>query len=137
MELLHRRLGHGVLENTVSGLQNQRITGYKVEAKCSNGKWEMENGVCEPCMLGKSKRASFPDATTPKAIQPGELVVCDIMGPFAYETLGQERYALTYTDWYTRYSWTYLMVEKSEALTHLKHLVEVVFKAARIELRYR
>ncbi len=52
------------------------------------------------------------------------------MGPFSTETLLGEKYALTYMDWYLRYSWTYLLRLKSDALPQLKHLLEVVFPAA-------
>jgi transposase InsO family protein len=57
------------------------------------------------------------------------------MGPFAVETLRGDTYALTYTDWYSRYSRTYLLKRKSEALTCLKHLLKVVFSAAQVTLR--
>jgi hypothetical protein len=51
--------------------------------------------------------------------------------------MGGERYVLTYTEYYTtRYSRTYLLHQKSEAFKYLKHIVEVVFKAARVELRH-
>jgi hypothetical protein len=58
------------------------------------------------------------------------------MGPFATETLLGEKYALTYTDWYSRYSWTYLLRLKSDALPKLKHLLEVVFPAAGFVLKH-
>ena len=62
--------------------------------------------------------------------------MCDIQGPLTIESMGGERYVLTYTDFYSRHSWTYLLLHKSDAFKHLKHLVEVVFKAARVELRH-
>jgi hypothetical protein len=50
--------------------------------------------------------------------------------------LRREKYALTYTDWYSRYLWTYLLKLKSEAFKYLKHLLEVVFPAAQVSLRH-
>jgi hypothetical protein len=87
-------------------------------------------------MYSKHHLPSFPNASTIKGSAPGKYVVCDIQGPYSIESMGGERYVLTYTDYYTRYSWTYLLHQKSEAFKHLKHLVEVVFKAARVELRH-
>jgi hypothetical protein len=58
------------------------------------------------------------------------------MGPFAIETFLGEKYALTYTDWYSRYSWTYLLRVKSDALPQLKHLLEVVFPAPGFVLKH-
>ena len=43
---------------------------------------------------------------------------------------------VTYTDWYSRHSWTYLLKAKSEAFSKLKDLVEVIFAARRVELRH-
>jgi transposase InsO family protein len=87
-------------------------------------------------MLGKSRIPPFPRASTMKGNAPGQYLVTDTMGPFATETLQGERYALTYTDWYSRYSWTYLLKLKSEAFKYLKHLLEVVFPAAQVTLRH-
>ena len=60
-------------------------------------------------MLGKSKSPSFSRSQTSKGESPGDYVVTDIMGPFATETFDGEKYALTYTDWYSKYSWTFLL----------------------------
>ena len=87
-------------------------------------------------MTAKSYLPSFPNASTIKGSTPGEYLVCDIQGPFSVQSMGGERYVLTYTDYYTRHSWTYLLTQKSEALGHLKHLIEVIFAAARVELRH-
>jgi transposase InsO family protein len=85
-------------------------------------------------MKAKAHKPSYYMSTSPKAIRPGGYVVCDMQGPYSVETLSGQRYVLTYTDWYTRYSWTYILTNKNEALPKLKHLVEVVFKASRREL---
>jgi hypothetical protein len=58
-----------------------------------------------------------------------------MIGPFATETFDSEKYALTYTDWYSKYSWTFLLKNRSDALTCLKRLIGITFKAARVELR--
>ena len=137
LELIHKRFGHANIESIVKGLKDRTIKGYDVALKRGlTGKFELPNGTCECCMLSKSHLPSFPNSSTVKGRAPGEYVVCDIQGPFSIESMGGERYVLTYTDFYSRHSWTYLLTQKSEALTHLKHLVEVVFKAARIELRH-
>ncbi len=55
-------------------------------------------------MLGKSKLPSFSRSHASKGESPGDYVVTDIMGPFATEKFDGEKYALTYTDWYSKYS---------------------------------
>jgi len=137
LELLHKRFGHANIDSIVKGLKDKTIKGYDVTLKRSRtGKFELLNGKCECCMLSKSHLPSFHNSSTVKGRANGDYVVCDIQGPFAIESMGGERYVLTYTDFYSRHSWTYLLTQKSEAIQHLKHLVEIVFKAARIELRH-
>ena len=130
---MHKRFGHANIKSIVKGLKDQTIKGYDVSIKRGrSGKFELLNGKCDCCMYSKHHLPLFPNASTVKGSGPGKYVVCDIQGPFSIESMGGERYVLTYTDYYTRYSWTYLLHQKSEAFKHLKHLVEVVFKAARV-----
>jgi hypothetical protein len=79
-------------------------------------------------MLGKSKSHSFSRSQTSKGESPGDYV--------ATETFDGEKYALTYTDWYSKNSWTFLLQNKSEALACLKRLVSVTLKAAEVKLRH-
>lgn len=136
LELIHKRFGHINVEAIIKGLQDHTIKGFDVDLKRENGKFQLQNGICEQCMLGKSHLPSFPNASSVKGSKVGDYLVCDIQGPYSIEAMGGERYVLTYTDYYSRYSWSYLLTHKSEAITHLKHLVEVIFAAARIELRH-
>jgi hypothetical protein len=76
-------------------------------------------------MRAKAHKPPFYISLSLKASAPGQYVVCDIQGPFGVETLLGEKYVVTYTDWYSRHSWTYLLKAKSEAVSKLKDLVEV------------
>jgi hypothetical protein len=53
LELLHKRFGHASIEAIVKGLRDKTITGYTVEAKRTDGKYSLQNGVCNKCMLTK------------------------------------------------------------------------------------
>jgi hypothetical protein len=136
VELLHKRFGHASIEDVISGLKNGAITGFTIDAKRHHGKYQLQNGVCIACMKAKAHKPPFYISLRLKASAPGEYVVCDIQGPFSVETLTGETYVITYTDWYSRYSWTFLLKHKSEALSKLKYLVEVVFQARRVFLRH-
>jgi hypothetical protein len=105
IKLLHKRIGHASVTSVLEGLQAGTVSGYTVTAKRINKKWVLQNGICEQCMLGKSKFPSFARRSqTSKGESPGDYVVIDIMGSFATETFDREKYALTYTDWYYKYS---------------------------------
>ena len=129
VELLHKRFGHASVEDIITGLKNGTISGFQVNTKRENGKYQLQNGICSTCIKAKSHKSSFYNSQKVKATSPGEYIVCDIQGPYSVDTIMSERYVITYTDWYTRYSWTYLLVTKDEALSKLKHLLEVVFRA--------
>jgi hypothetical protein len=124
------------MEDILTGLKNGVISGYKVDIKRESGKYQLQNGLCKICMKAKSHKAPFYNSLRLKASQPGEYIVCDIQGPYSVETLKGERYVITYTDWHTRYSWTYLLTTKDEALSKLKHLLEVIFRARGVSLRH-
>jgi hypothetical protein len=104
VELLHKRFGHANIEDIVSGLRTGAITGYTVDVKRENGKYQLQNGLCTTCMKAKAHKPPFYSSTSPKATIPAEYVVCDIQGPYSIETNTGQRYVLTYTDWYARYS---------------------------------
>ncbi len=92
---------HASVTSVIEGLQAGTVSGYTVTAKRTNKKWVLQNGVCEQCMLGKSKLPSFYRSQISKSQSPGDYVFTDIMGPFATKTFDGEKYALTYTDWYS------------------------------------
>ena len=103
---MHKRFGHANIESIVKGLKDQTIQGYDVSIKRGrSGKFELLNGKCDCCIYSKHHLPSFPNASTVKGSGPGKYVVCDIQGPFSIESImGGERYVLTYTDYFTRYS---------------------------------
>ena len=136
VELLHKRFGHASTEDIISGLKNGTIKGYTVDVKRECGKYQLQNGLCSVCMRAKAHKPPFYLSLSLKASAPGHYVVCDIQGPFGIETLLGEKYVVTYTDWYSRYSWTYLLKAKSDAFEKLKYLVEVIFAANRVVLRH-
>jgi hypothetical protein len=121
IEQLHKRVGHANITNVLEGLHAGTVSGYAVTANHIIKKWTLQQ-----CILGKSKLPSFPRASKEKGKELGDYLVTDIMGPLTTETLLGEKYALTYTDWYSRYSWTYLLRVKSDVLPQLKHLLQVV-----------
>jgi hypothetical protein len=130
---MHKRFGHANIESIVKGLLKDTMS-LSNEAVPASLNYLMENATA--VFTVNIIYHLFPNASTVKGSGPGKYVVCDIQGPFSIKSMGGERYVFTYTDYYTRYSWTYLLHQKSEVFKYLKHLVEVVFKAARVELRY-
>ena len=66
--------------------------------------------------VGKQQRFSFPRKSTWRASQILQLVHADICGPIKPISNGKKRYLITFTDDFSRKTWVYFLIEKSEAL---------------------
>lgn len=95
----HNRLGH---------LSSKRLLSMRSVLGFSNS----SKPPCHVCPLAKQRRLSFPFNNN-VASSPFDLIHCDAWGPF--KTNGF-RYFLTIVDDCSRYTWTYLMRAKSDAL---------------------
>ena len=115
-ELWHQRLGHlnpqymnqlskGGWATGITCITNQNIS------------------KCEPCMLGKMQRASFPKQSTTATTQVLELVRSDVCGPMEVDSKGGRRYFLTLTDDFSRYTAVYFLHKKSQVLSYFKEYV--------------
>ena len=67
----------------------------------------------------KHTRSSFPERKM-HASRPLELVHADLIGAIDPTSIGGSRYALTFTDDYSRWKTVYFLHHKSEAITKLK-----------------
>jgi hypothetical protein len=56
-ELWHRRLGHEEYENLAKMAKKELVSSVRVSGKAFR---EKKTLVCEPCILGKQTRESFP-----------------------------------------------------------------------------
>lgn len=80
----------------------------------------IEKETCVSCLLGKQTRKLFPQATSYRASAPLELVHGDLCGPITPPTPGLKRYVFVLIDDFSRYMWTVLLKEKSEAFEKFK-----------------
>lgn len=98
----HNRLGH---------LSHMLLNSMKEALYISNSM--SDHGICHICPLAKQRRMSFPFNNKVVAVV-FDLVHCDIWGPFKTPTYAGYRYFLTLVDDCSRYTWTYLMRNKSD-----------------------
>ena len=83
-------------------------------------RFAVEKETCEACLREKQIRTSFPQTSSYRVAQVLELVHGDLCGPISPPTAGRNRYVFVLIDDYSRYMWTILMKEKSEAFTKFK-----------------
>lgn len=84
--------------------------------------------LCEACVKGKQHRQKFEVGKSRRARRPLEIVHTDISGPYDIESLGGNRYYLTFIDDYSRKCWVYFLKAKSEALEKFKEFKAMVEK---------
>jgi hypothetical protein len=81
-------------------------------------------GIGGTCERGKQTKMSFSAKSRERAKEPLELVHTDVLGPVEVESLGGARYAIGFTDDYSRWKVVYPMKHKSESLDCLKRYIQ-------------
>ncbi|KAJ1695814.1 hypothetical protein LUZ63_012512 [Rhynchospora breviuscula] len=97
----HRRMGHPSTQTTLL------LPGVKNDSFDTKRK-------CDICLRAKQTRDVFPISLN-KAVEPFELVHCDIWGPYRQPSHCGAHYFLTVVDDFSRAVWIYLMTEKKES----------------------
>lgn len=76
-------------------------------------------GICVQCIKRKhTKHTSKKRAT--RSTQPLEIIYTDISGPYNVPTFGGEKHFITFIDEFSRYSYIYLLYEKSQLVNSLE-----------------
>ena len=101
LDLWHKRLGH------------MSEKGLQVLAKKSHipfAKGTLLNS-CEHCLFRKQRRVSFSVPSTKKG-NLLDFVCSDVCGPMEVESLGRNKYFVTYIDDASRRIWVFLLKSK-------------------------
>ena len=86
---------------------------------------DISTTVCDACQLGKFKRTTFPP-TDHRKTSPFQLIHLDVWGPSSQTDVLGKRYFLVCTDDYSRYSWIFLLKEKTEVTPNIKNLCKLI-----------
>jgi hypothetical protein len=106
--LWHRRYGHLGWSGLKLLQQKNMVKGLPT--------FQAHTRVCEECLVGKQQRDPFPKKSTWRASQILQLVHANICGPINPISNSKKRYIISFIDDYSRKTWVYYLVEKSEAL---------------------
>ncbi|CAI7861040.1 unnamed protein product [Closterium sp. NIES-53] len=109
LTLAHRRLGH-----TAPTTLQQMARGNSVLSLEIGGGGSTDCSPCEPCLLGKSARKSFPHEAS-RALGPLDEVHMDLWGPVRTPSLGGVVYVLSLIDDFTRRVWSFPLPNKESA----------------------
>jgi hypothetical protein len=118
-KLWHRRLGHEGYENLAKMAEEELVSGVQVSGKVFR---EKKTLVCEPFILGKQTRESFPKVSVSKleSIEPLQLVHMDVCEPMPKALKGGSRYLATFLDDYSKLSVVQPLKKKSDVATVTK-----------------
>ncbi|KAK4404232.1 Retrovirus-related Pol polyprotein from transposon TNT 1-94 [Sesamum angolense] len=118
--LWHRRLGHFNFQGLKLLHQKKMMTDLpQIQAV---------EGACEACLQGKQHKKPFPSGTSWRAKAVLELIHTDVCGPMRTPSHEQNRYFILFIDDYSRMTWVYFMLEKSEIFKVFKKFKNLVEK---------
>jgi transposase InsO family protein len=111
--LWHRRLAHVGMKNLHKLLKGDHILGL------TNVHFEKDR-VCSTCQARKHVGTHHSHKNIMTTDRPLELLHMDLFGPIAYISIGGSKYCLVIVDDYSRFTWVFLLQEKSQTQETLK-----------------
>ena len=92
------------------------VTTFGQVVPHSYGQRQISN-PCDYCLFGKQHKVSFQKNSTQK-LEKLELVYSDVCGPMEVDSLGGNKYFVTFIDDASRKTWVYLLHTKSQVFQY-------------------
>ena len=117
--LWHKKLSHLNFKTMNSLVKRELVRGLPLMEF-------NQEGLCEACEKGKSKKASHGSKGMTSITEPLQLIHMDLFGPVNVMSLSRKRYALVMVDDYSKYTWVLFIQSKDEAtqliIDHIKKI---------------
>jgi hypothetical protein len=78
---------------------------------------------CSACQTGKQVGNNHPKKSIMSTSKAFELLHMDLFGPTQYTSIGGNKYGFVIVDDYTRYTWAFFLVDKSDVYATFKSFV--------------
>ena len=78
------------------------------------------------CHKAKQTREPFP-LSDHKSVSIGDLIHCDIWGPYRVTSRDGFKYFLTIVDDFSRAVWVYLLKSKMEVCEYIENFIKLIF----------
>nr|GEZ91665.1 retrovirus-related Pol polyprotein from transposon TNT 1-94 [Tanacetum cinerariifolium] len=114
--LWHQRLSHLNFDTINELARNDLVAGLP------KFKYHKEH-LCPSCEQGKSKRASHPPMPFPNSRQRLHILHMDLCGPMRIASINGKRYVLVIVDDYSRYTWSPVIIIRTDNDTEFKNQV--------------
>ena len=107
MDRWHQRLGHLHRQRLKEIVQKDMASGVNIPKTATLS-------FCEGCVEGKMHRKPFKPVREIRSTRKIQLVHSDVCGPMHTESIGRQKYFVTFIDEYSRCCAVYFMRHKSE-----------------------
>uniref|UniRef100_A0A161ZMT4 Integrase catalytic domain-containing protein n=1 Tax=Daucus carota subsp. sativus TaxID=79200 RepID=A0A161ZMT4_DAUCS len=94
-----------------------------------------QEGLCDACEKGKSKKASHRSKGMTDIGSPLQLIHMDLFGPVNIPSISRKRYALVIVDDYSKYTWVLFLHSKDEAALVIIDHIKKIEKEANLPVR--
>jgi len=112
-DIWHYRLGHS--SSSRLNLIHASVPDISINSK----------HICTICPLAKQRTLPFPISTSVSDL-PFQLLHCDIWGLFSIKSNSDSFYFLTVVDDHSRFTWVFLMKQKSQTRSLLQSFINLV-----------
>ena len=117
--LWHRMLGHVGMKQLNKLIKHDLVRGLK------DVTFEKDKS-CSACQAGKQVGNTYPKKSMISTSKAFELVHMDLFGPTTQTSIGQNKYRFVIVDDFTRYTWVFFLVDKSDVFAIFKSFVKSI-----------
>ncbi|CAJ2634874.1 unnamed protein product [Trifolium pratense] len=126
-QLWHLRYGHLNYKGLSVLTKKEMVKGLPV--------LQETNKTCKDCIVGRQHRNYIPKNANWRASEKLQLVHSDICGPIKPTSNGGSRYLITFTDDFSRKTWSYVLTEKANVLSIFKKFKASAEKESNCQLK--
>ena len=91
--------------------------------------------LCSSCQAGKQVENTHPKKSIMNISKAFELLHMNLFGPTQYTGISGNKYGFTIVDDYTRYTWTFFLVDKSDVFATFKSFVKGIHNEFEITIK--
>ena len=115
--LWHRRLGHVGMKQLNRLIKHDLVRGLK-DVIFENDK------LYSACQARKQVGNTHPKKSIMSTCKPFELLHMDLFRPTTYTSIGGNKYGFVIVDDFTRYTWVFFLMDKSDMFATFKSFVK-------------
>jgi hypothetical protein len=82
--------------------------------------------LCSACQVEKQVGNTHPKKSMMSTSKPFELLHMDLFGPTTYTSIGGNKYEFMIVDDFTRYTWVFFLVDKSDVFATFKTVIKKI-----------